>query len=445
MSLSRVYPAGWSVGEKLTSAQANALDVLVTGALDKRNGQSDTLQSVVAATGAGRVVDSYAVGPDADATLQLSVANRVYVATLTADRTYTLSATGAVLGDEIKVRNSSAFKIVVKDQAAATLATLGPDASADSTWASFVYTATGWVVFWLSSTAKPTAQLFTANGSWTCPAGVNEVLCIGWGGGGGGGGGGNGSGSATNVFSTGGGGGGSAQRVTQRIAVAPGTVYAVTIGAGGGGGLAGAFGADGGTTSLSVGATTRFSAAGGQGGGLGVPAQQSLAATPSVWGGAPNASAPLAVKNSQASLPESVVQRTPGGGGGAAPFADGGVGSGSIDGLAGGNGGTKGTSAGSYQGGGGGGGGGGPIMDRTLISAAGLGNGMPAGASGGLGGNGASPGAGTAGSAGSSSSYANSGTGGGGGGGGGCGQGGGGLGGAGGNGIAGALYIIQIH
>lgn len=441
MPLSRTNPPGWSVGEKLTSAQINALDTALTNALDKRSGQSDTLQSVVTASGPGRVIDSYAIGPDADASIQLSVANRIYVPTLTADRTYTLSATGAVVGDEIKIRNSSTFKIVVKDQAAATLASLGPDASSDSAWASFVFTASGWVVFSLSSTAKPTAQRFTANGTWTCPAGVSEVLCIGWGGGGGGGGGGFGTAGA-NLYATGGGGGGSSQRVSQRIAVTPGTTYNVNVGAGGSGGAGNSFGADGSPTTLTSGASTLFAAAGGQGGGRGIPA---YGGAPWVSGGAPTSSAPLAIKDTQCTLAESIVQRTPGGGGGAGTNTAGGVGCGSIDGLPGGNGGNAGTASGTYMPGGGGGGGGGAVMDRALIVAAGLGNGMPAGTAGGNGANGNNAGAGGAGSVGATSSYANSGAGGGGGGGGGCGSSTGGSGGAGGSGVSGALYIIQIH
>lgn len=52
MSITRSKLGGWGVGEKLTSSQANALDINVTNALDKRTGQSDTLASTVSLTGA---------------------------------------------------------------------------------------------------------------------------------------------------------------------------------------------------------------------------------------------------------------------------------------------------------------------------------------------------------------------------------------------------------
>ena len=56
MTISRVNGAAWAVGEKLTSAQANGLDLNGTYALDKRVSQTDTLQSIVSCSGAGRIV-----------------------------------------------------------------------------------------------------------------------------------------------------------------------------------------------------------------------------------------------------------------------------------------------------------------------------------------------------------------------------------------------------
>ena len=53
MSISRVNASGWSVGEKLTSAQQNSLDANTSYALDKRAGQTDTLSSdITVASGA---------------------------------------------------------------------------------------------------------------------------------------------------------------------------------------------------------------------------------------------------------------------------------------------------------------------------------------------------------------------------------------------------------
>jgi len=79
---------------------------------------------------------------------------------------------------------------------------------------------------------------FTANGTWTCPEGVTEVLLIGCGGGGGGGG-------CAGGTRPGGQGGGGAPFGVRRASVTPTTVYTVTIGAGGAGGVGAANGQDG--------------------------------------------------------------------------------------------------------------------------------------------------------------------------------------------------------
>ncbi len=55
MTIQRVNGLSWGVGEKLTSAQSNALDLNTTYALDKRNGQTDVLGSVVSLTGTGSI------------------------------------------------------------------------------------------------------------------------------------------------------------------------------------------------------------------------------------------------------------------------------------------------------------------------------------------------------------------------------------------------------
>ena len=51
MSISRVKPGTWSLGEKLSSAQANQLDINTTYALDRRSGQTDVCASNVTYTG----------------------------------------------------------------------------------------------------------------------------------------------------------------------------------------------------------------------------------------------------------------------------------------------------------------------------------------------------------------------------------------------------------
>lgn len=72
-------------------------------------------------------------------------------------------------------------------------------------------------------------QMFTSSGTWTCPSGVTTVHVDGAGGGGGGGGGGS---DGTSVH----GGGGADAVKDKKLAVTPGTVYAITIGTGGAGG-----------------------------------------------------------------------------------------------------------------------------------------------------------------------------------------------------------------
>lgn len=51
MTISRTKTPDWAYSEVVTSAQLNALDANVTNALDKRSGQTDTLESDVTATG----------------------------------------------------------------------------------------------------------------------------------------------------------------------------------------------------------------------------------------------------------------------------------------------------------------------------------------------------------------------------------------------------------
>src|SRR5688572_24244452 len=102
MTISRAKPAGWGVGDKLTSSEANTIDINTTKALDKSSGATDTLESNVACSGAGRIRKSYVVGADANTTYTLAGGNSIIdaaSATLTAAREYTLSNTGASAGD----------------------------------------------------------------------------------------------------------------------------------------------------------------------------------------------------------------------------------------------------------------------------------------------------------------------------------------------------------
>ncbi len=86
-------------------------------------------------------------------------------------------------------------------------------------------TSGGWVLLFASQGSAQSWE-FTSTGTWTCPAGINTILCSGCGGGG--------AGGSTATFSSGGAGGGGAQTTqNQSVSVAPGGVYQINIGAGG--------------------------------------------------------------------------------------------------------------------------------------------------------------------------------------------------------------------
>lgn len=132
---------------------------------------------------------------------------------------------------------------------------------------------------------------FTTSGTWTCPDGVTNIICIGAGGGGGGGGG--GGNPASSSSGTGGGGGGASIQQTQYATVSPGTNYTITIGAGGTGGAGAIFsvtiwadnGIDGSPTTMTHSGTNYFYALGGGGGG-GIDIHNSNVNNPFI-GGAP--------------------------------------------------------------------------------------------------------------------------------------------------------------
>jgi len=67
MVFSRVKPPGWALNELLTSAQANALDINMTRALDGLDGGNYTLSTILRLAGAGLgisgVFDSEGFGP----------------------------------------------------------------------------------------------------------------------------------------------------------------------------------------------------------------------------------------------------------------------------------------------------------------------------------------------------------------------------------------------
>ena len=113
--------------------------------------------------------------------------------------------------------------------------------------------------------------------SWVCPAGVTlvNIRCYGAGGGGGGG-----ATSDAEGLGNGQGGGGGAYSLALNLSVVPGTVYTLTIGQGGAGGMLGNGGVNGGTTIFASPDSTLVEAAAGFGGGGG----NTIGATPGAGG-----------------------------------------------------------------------------------------------------------------------------------------------------------------
>jgi hypothetical protein len=423
------------VGDKLTSGDANALNADIQMALDKRAGQTDALASIVSCGGAGRIVDSYAVGADADTTYLLSGANSlINASTVTALRNYTLSNTGALAGDRLMILNPTTFALNVRNGGGSIIAVLGPDTvtNSDSSWGDFIYTGSAWIVWRSAKHPAVVPATFTASGTWTCPRGIAWVLIIGWGGGGGGAGGAVGSTAVSPASAIGASGGGGANARTRLVAVTPGTTYTITIGSGGSGGIAGADGGSGGDTLFD----TLGTFAGAAGGATGAVFATQYASRPG---------SPIRLVSNVANSRISVVNYSdlvvvsPGGGGAGMNGPNVSIaslaGTGSVEGFAGGNGALSGTINGNACGGGGGGGGGG--------GPAGIGGG------GGVGGAGGNAGSAAAGSAGGAAALGGSGSGGGGGGSGGqCTFGGAsvpGNGGAGGSGGSGQLVVVPFR
>ena len=437
MTIIRVNGPGFAIGDKLTTAQINGIDLNPTYALDKRGGQTDTLACVVSLSGAGRIIEKYAAGADADTTYLVSGANSLLdVATLTGNRAYTLGNTNALAGDRVSILNRSGFYITVKDNSGTTLIVLGAqmDSSGESVWADLTYTGTAWVL-WRSS-LRPTlgGQTFTGNGTYTGLRGVNLALLLGYGGGGGGAGGGSGSTGASGPCATGGGGGGGAEQTAMIVTITPLTPYTVTIGAGGGAVGTDTDGSNGSDTTFGALATFCGAAGGIQG------AVNTSASVASALGGGPVRLLSNAILSTRTLIDtQGLVLRSPGSGGaGRNDPSNVGVsglaGTGSVQGFAGGNGAVKGATSGTANGGGGGGGGGG--------GPGGLGGNAGTGGGGGSVGSGGNGNPGTAGGV-------NAGAGGGGGGGGGqCTAGGAnapGTGGGGGAGGSGKLVVIPIR
>lgn len=227
----RVFPAAWGIGDKYTSAQANGMDINATHALDKRAGQTDILASIVTLGGAGRVIQAPAVGPNADTTWLVDSPNRVVIlqSTISADRIYSLSATGALDGDSITFYSDGTFTntITVKDQSAVTIGGVGVNSSTGSSWAEFMFKGGAWKQMRAAGGMLAVTVEFLVSGNLVIPSNaLNIGLHRGWGSGSSGG-----SGACSGIGASGGGGGGAAVAEEGLVQIVPGTTYAVTIGA----------------------------------------------------------------------------------------------------------------------------------------------------------------------------------------------------------------------
>lgn len=435
MTIARAYPAGWGVGEKLTSAQQNQVDLNTTSALDKRSGQTDTLESIVSAAGAGRLVPTVEVGANADTTYLLSDGIGIIriPTTITASRIYTLSNTAAVDGDSVFVTMetpATAYSVTVKDAGGTTLFVLG--LGQEGYEATFTYkTSAGWKLT-QGRRATLAVEAFTANATWVCPRNVKGGLVHGWGGGGGGMTG-AASNSSTNAYWPGGGGGAGAEPCVVPVVLTPGSSYSIEIGAAG----AAAGGAGGDTKFIGPGPVDMVVASGAGGGALATVGAGTGTTVYSLGGRPVNQSAYVWGTSGELAFTDATVNPSSftmpmgascGGVGGSKTNSGAGARCPGYP-YAGGAAGTRGTDDSTYRGGGGGGGGG-----------AGPGG---AGGAGGNGGNGVNGFPGNAGSAGTAGA-ANSGAGGGGGGAAGCGSGGGSTGGASGAGGTGKLFLVYV-
>lgn len=239
MTLSRTRGVPYGVGEEILSAELSAIDAQIEGALDKRAGQTDTLESVVQCSNPGRIIETVVSGADADTTYQAAQARNIRLTTaILADRIYTLSNTGAAAGDTITIFSEVGFgyNVNVKDNGGTSLLILGNGGTADAKWATFLHTGTGWVVMAAGVRGAPSQYILSTgagdiSGSYTVPAGCYyvEIQCLG---GGGGGGGGTGPNAA---LVNGGGGGGGATLGKFIVSVSPGDTLNATAGGGGAG------------------------------------------------------------------------------------------------------------------------------------------------------------------------------------------------------------------
>ena len=415
MTISRINTSSWSSGDKLTAAQMNSVDLNGTYAFDIRAGQVASVASLATCTGAGRIISSFAAGPDANTSFTADGGNTLIgVSTLTANRTYTLLSTNAQAGDVISIANyNTSFSITVKDQSSVSMTALlnAPVSSTNLAqfWsADFEWSGTAWIMKRVGPNARVVPIPFTSGGTLTVPFGVYALAVAGCGNGGAGGGGGASAGASSTASVTGGGGGGAAPYSMQMLQSSPGTVltaagFAASTAGNAGVASGGSGGAGGNGASITFGSLV-FPGGGGGAGGV-------TSTNNSFAPGGPTCPVVSPFFNATSttagiSIQQSLATHAPGDGGFSAQFgsttqasANGAI---SVTGFAGGTAGIVGTPSGSgLSGAGGGGGGGGPFG---------------VGGNGGTGGQGNTGGPGTSGTAGTAAA-ANTGAGGGGGGG----------------------------
>jgi len=242
MTINRTKQAGWNQLDTFTHDEANAIDTALTKALDKTPA-GDTLSGRIVLSGGGRFAQSVFAMPNADTTLTVGNGNTIVEigATVTANRTLTLSTTGVVTGEVISIFADPNFAWTVTITASGATYAIGNGQRADGPWASFIFAAGAWRLYQQAQGSKLRKEELTstaANQTWTVPSGVTEVLLYGYGGGGAGGDGGLGNvgwqkNDTGHILSNGGGGGGGALARWQRASVTPGGSVAVTIGLGG--------------------------------------------------------------------------------------------------------------------------------------------------------------------------------------------------------------------
>lgn len=161
MTIARVNASSWSILDKLTSTQANGLDINATFAADKRAGQTETIGAVWTCTAAGRLISSFVTGADADTTYAVGTGiQTIMPGSLTAARIYRLSATGAVAGDIVTLVANPTWNVnVVDDTSSAALGQVGPSAGATD-WSEFRFNGTAWAIFTSAKKAANVSKSF---------------------------------------------------------------------------------------------------------------------------------------------------------------------------------------------------------------------------------------------------------------------------------------------